>query len=245
MSSSSKVLLFAVVLTGGICAASLFRKPPGATAESLAPTPAPFAHRIEGPRIVSGPARSETASPHVAEFAASRPAAPRASLGSNSNVPPELPTSSPIGSIPLSAPPSWPIDGGTGERPLGEHGGGRLHRVEDGDTLASLAERYFGDAGRAREIHEANCERLPASGALPIGVDLLIPPASGIAREIPARPASAPSDFGASSATVVAPAAAPSSPATFAEPRVWPSDPASVRQDNPVAPGVIRPASEP
>lgn len=248
MSQSSKVLLFAVLLTAGICAASLFRKPPGAVAESATAAPAPFTHRLEGPRVVAGPAIADVRSPQPVDATSIRPAAPRASLGSDATAsgPPDFPASSPIGSFPLGAPPSWPAEAQAIGHTLRDPGGRRLHRVEDGDTLASLAELYYGDGARADGIREANGDKLPSSGALPIGVDLVIPPATAIPRATAARPASTGSDVDggiARSADTAAPQA-PSSPAAFAEPKSWPGD-STVPRDNPVAPGVIRPASEP
>ncbi|WP_425397611.1 LysM peptidoglycan-binding domain-containing protein [Aeoliella sp.] len=49
------------------------------------------------------------------------------------------------------------------------------HVVSDGDTLAKIAERYLGDAYRAREIYELNQDRLQNPDLLPIGVELRIP----------------------------------------------------------------------
>lgn len=54
----------------------------------------------------------------------------------------------------------------------------RRHMVRDGDTLGGLAERYYGDARRYREIFAANAERLSAPDVLPIGVELVIPQAA-------------------------------------------------------------------
>ncbi len=49
------------------------------------------------------------------------------------------------------------------------------HVVTDGDTLASLASRYLGDAGRARELYELNRDRLEHPDVLPIGMVLKTP----------------------------------------------------------------------
>jgi len=54
----------------------------------------------------------------------------------------------------------------------------RIHKVAEGDTLALLAERYLGSADRAMEIFALNREVLPVPDALPIGVELRIPPRS-------------------------------------------------------------------
>jgi phage tail protein X len=269
MSSSSKMLLFAAVLTVGACTASLFRKPPGTTATSSSETSTPFAHRLEGPRVVAGPSLGEFAPPAGNDVRANRPAPPRASLaqGAVSNGPPEFPESSPIGNFPLSAPPAWTADEPIQGRPMYEEidaegdaprrlaGGKRMHRVEDGDTLASLAERYFRDAAKAELIRSANRDLLPPSGALPIGVDLVIPAATGVPRgtprEVPVEAAStrttSEADLswrGAAHSSANA-AVTPASPSSRSEPTNWPADPAAPEQSNPVAPGVIRPASEP
>jgi serine/threonine-protein kinase len=49
------------------------------------------------------------------------------------------------------------------------------HKVVDGDSLASLAERYLGSASRAMELYEANRNVLTRSDVLPIGAELKIP----------------------------------------------------------------------
>lgn len=49
------------------------------------------------------------------------------------------------------------------------------HRVRDGDTLASLAEEFLGDASEFMVIYRANQDRLSAPDVLPIGVNLTIP----------------------------------------------------------------------
>ncbi len=245
MSSSSKTLLFAAVLTVGVCAASLYRKPPGTTATAQAN--APMTHRLDGPRVVVGPALSEFASP-ASDLAPARPAAPRASMLADgaSNAPPAFPDASPIGNFSLGAPPPWSRDERDGSTDAPSNGGRRLHHVEDGDTLALLAQRYLGSAARASEIHAANRTALPASGALPIGIDLVIPPTTGVPRAldrtVPAEPASTRSTFDPQHEPAAVSQPAGASPL---DNPAWMSEPTPPPQSNPVAPGVIRPASEP
>lgn len=50
----------------------------------------------------------------------------------------------------------------------------RLHRIVDGDTLESLAEKYLGDAERWREILDQNKSLLTSRDLLPIGDNLRI-----------------------------------------------------------------------
>jgi nucleoid-associated protein YgaU len=53
--------------------------------------------------------------------------------------------------------------------------GTKIHKIADGDTLASLAERYLGTPARAMDIYNANRETLSDPELLPIGVELKIP----------------------------------------------------------------------
>jgi hypothetical protein len=60
--------------------------------------------------------------------------------------------------------------------PLPKRSRSRQHRLTDGDSLESLAERYLGDRARAGEIYEVNREVLPAADLLPLGKIIRIPP---------------------------------------------------------------------
>jgi nucleoid-associated protein YgaU len=51
----------------------------------------------------------------------------------------------------------------------------RQHTVRDGDTLGDLAERYYGDPRRYRDIFDANRATLTDPQLLPIGTTLVIP----------------------------------------------------------------------
>lgn len=66
------------------------------------------------------------------------------------------------------------------------------HTIADGDTLESLALRYFGDSSRGREIYEANRQILLNPSVLPIGVELVIPTSekseSSVERLMPDKP---------------------------------------------------------
>lgn len=52
---------------------------------------------------------------------------------------------------------------------------GMRHRIADGDTLASIARRYYGDEQRARELYELNRNVLRDPELLPIGTELVVP----------------------------------------------------------------------
>jgi tetratricopeptide (TPR) repeat protein len=51
----------------------------------------------------------------------------------------------------------------------------RRHVVVKGDTLFSLAQKYYGNRSRWRDIFAANREILPSENSLPIGVEIQIP----------------------------------------------------------------------
>jgi len=52
---------------------------------------------------------------------------------------------------------------------------GRVHRVADGETLTSIAVRYYGDAGRVSFLFRANRDRLMAPDRVPLGTLLVVP----------------------------------------------------------------------
>lgn len=60
---------------------------------------------------------------------------------------------------------------------LGQHGG--IYRVEEGDTLAQIAELAYGDAEAWTRIYEANREQIADPAALEVGAVLRIPKRDG------------------------------------------------------------------
>ncbi len=52
---------------------------------------------------------------------------------------------------------------------------GRTHWVEPGETLSSLARRYYGNENQWRKIYYANSRRLTDPNNLPVGIKLIIP----------------------------------------------------------------------
>lgn len=53
--------------------------------------------------------------------------------------------------------------------------GGRRHLIVKGDTLYSLAQRYYGDRSRWRDIYAANRDVLPNENSLRMGMEIRIP----------------------------------------------------------------------
>ncbi len=53
--------------------------------------------------------------------------------------------------------------------------GGRKHTVQKGDTLYSLARKYYNDPKRWKEIWEANKGAIPDKDKLRVGTELAIP----------------------------------------------------------------------
>jgi len=54
-------------------------------------------------------------------------------------------------------------------------GGGRTHVVSKGDTLYSLARRYYNDQRRWRDIYEANRSSIADPNMIRVGQTLVIP----------------------------------------------------------------------
>ena len=53
----------------------------------------------------------------------------------------------------------------------------RVYKIRDGDTLESIATKFLNDPGRSHDIYRANQELLPSPNALPIGTNIVVPPA--------------------------------------------------------------------
>jgi nucleoid-associated protein YgaU len=55
----------------------------------------------------------------------------------------------------------------------------RSHKVQEGDTLNSLAVQYYGDAAQSALLFSANRSQLLAPDKVPVGTVLLIPELAG------------------------------------------------------------------
>jgi nucleoid-associated protein YgaU len=84
-----------------------------------------------------------------------------------------VPTVKPVAPVVSPVKPKKPVaEQGIG-RPLGE--GEWLYKVKEGDTLLSLANTYFGDYNRWRDIYILNEDRLGRGGALRVGQLIVMP----------------------------------------------------------------------
>ena len=93
----------------------------------------------------------------------------------------------PLGTTPADANRDEPQRDTVQEQPAS---GSQRHCIAPGDTLAKLAEKYWGDASRAAELYRANESILPDPRLLPIGVEIEIPPRQATAPQQPAGDAS-------------------------------------------------------
>jgi nucleoid-associated protein YgaU len=224
----AKIVLVAVVLAAGLLLAWQFRKSPAdkSTANSTAEAPARTEMALDlsaataqqtgspadaknevNPRFGTGRPRlpvppdaaptnavpsvaatsdkpSEATPDHTAVGAAARPA---------ESAVPELPPS--FSGVDRSNR-TTPFDFRPGS--LSDPASAPTHKVVDGDSLPSLAERYLGSANRAAEIFACNRDVLSDPELLPIGARLRIPTG-------PARPGLATMSAPAASPTAVAP----------------------------------------
>lgn len=71
-----------------------------------------------------------------------------------------------------------PVPGVPGVPPkIGLTAGPRTHTVEEGESLMSLAVRYYGDPGQVSYLFRANQDRILSPERVPIGTVLRIPEA--------------------------------------------------------------------
>ncbi len=174
MDQRLRLLTAAAVMLAGLGLALFFRRP-SAEADLAIPVQSdPLVLRKQpDPRTFAVGEPSAAASQ-------SSPAAPREPRRLSPTIvtpaeqpapPPELPKSYPNSGQPAST--RW---GTSLSQMLPETASAPpTHKIIDGDTLASLAERYLGSASRAMEIYEANRNVLANPALLPIDVELKIP----------------------------------------------------------------------
>jgi nucleoid-associated protein YgaU len=165
-----KAAVIFIVLVVAIVAVLTFKRKPAAPTETSV---APQRITVKKPTTADGPGT------HL--------------VGKINNVPSVEVVSEQRGPVDLAAPPpvlakTFPqeplsdVSGGTVtewgvETDASSAAGPRKHRVKDGDTLATLAERYLGDPTRAGELLEANRTLISNPELLPIGVELVVPAA--------------------------------------------------------------------
>jgi nucleoid-associated protein YgaU len=71
---------------------------------------------------------------------------------------------------------TYTADSGTaGDEVVSAPGGGRVHVVQKGETLYSLARKYYGNQARWRDIYNANASQLGNPNKLNVGTRLSIP----------------------------------------------------------------------
>lgn len=107
------------------------------------------------------PAQPEAQDDHVVSLA---PESAPAAVATQQSAP--LVTQSPV--TPLRAPPTKPGANSTSAAT-------RRHVVVKGDTLFSLAQKYYGNRSRWRDIYAANRDLLPSENSLRLGMEIKIP----------------------------------------------------------------------
>jgi len=178
MDPAVKTALALCVLLAGICAALLFRSDRSQEAAVTAPgieKPTTMLHVRAGKQALEQRRRSVDLKAIVTDEPqdVSRPAIVVTPMD-RQEPPPALSPEYPETKQPPSVRWGMPMDRMMPVVALDQ--GVRIHRVVDGDTLESLAERYLGSSSRADEILAANRETLSDPKLLPIAADLKIPP---------------------------------------------------------------------
>jgi len=176
MDQRLRLITAAAVMLLGLGLALFFRRP---AAEADLPIPVPsdplVLRKQPDPRTFAVAEASHavsTSHPQTVEAADPRPVSPTIVTPSDHSAPPpELPKCYPSGGQPTTT--RW---GTSLNDMLSETASAPpTHKIIDGDSLASLAERYLGSATRAMEIYEANRSVLSHPRILPIGAELKIP----------------------------------------------------------------------
>lgn len=167
MQQGTRTLVAAGVFLTGLTAALLFRHaPPAAPGPPAAePLPPRTASVPLAPSVVSERPTARIESQGV-PVPSERSQTPALRLPLDAGQPsPQLPKSYPgIASLPTTSSASARSDAP------------RRHKIVDGDTLETLAERYLGHAERAGELFDLNRDVLSNPELLPIGTFLRIPP---------------------------------------------------------------------
>jgi len=123
----------------------------------------------------------------VSPFRVSAEAAVAGQSTSPDAQPPTLASSFPA--VELAASARWGVSMGIGVPGAGiVEQSARTHKIANGDSLPALAKRYLGSEDLADEIFQANRDVLTSPDALPISVELKIPPRKAV-RAITRQPA--------------------------------------------------------
>jgi nucleoid-associated protein YgaU len=86
-----------------------------------------------------------------------------------------LPLSNPAAAASVRAKPSGAGPSSNVTRVVKAKPTARRHLVQEGETLAGLAEKYYGDKEKADTIYQANRELLKSPQQIDIGAELVIP----------------------------------------------------------------------
>ncbi len=115
--------------------------------------PQPTAHQEAPPATTTAEQQPVTLDPYATDPYASNSAPPPRDPGTTSKA---------------------PAKGSKGDTLIAGQGG-RKHTVQKGDTLYSLARKYYNDPKRWKDIWEANKGAIPDKDRLRVGTELMIP----------------------------------------------------------------------
>jgi len=107
-------------------------------------------------------------------FIAPRLDAPETTADSPVSLAPE-PAARPTENSPAVQPAPFSPPRSVPTKPAPPAAGPRIHVVVKGDTLFSLAQKYYGNRSKWRDIYAANRDVLPSENALRLGMELKIP----------------------------------------------------------------------
>jgi len=117
--------------------------------------------------------RSDSGEPAPRPFITPRTELPPAPADSPVSAAPDAESAPVVQAAPAQPPPTTTRIAPT--KPTPPASAGRTHTVVKGDTLFSLAQKYYGSRSKWRDIYAANRDKLPSENSLRLGMELTIP----------------------------------------------------------------------
>jgi nucleoid-associated protein YgaU len=131
--------------------------------------------RVRKDVSLDSPVQEAPPETHTHAFLLSDPLPVETATESPVSLAPETPAPAPPAPVARSSPPPAPQRSTVRSVPTAPAAVNRRHVISKGDTLFSLAQKYYGNRARWRDIFNANRDVLPTEHALRLGMEIKIP----------------------------------------------------------------------